>query len=81
MGTIGLLISLSTRRILGIKRADVLLTNLTIAITAFAITLGMIELVLRISYGGGVTTGEDDGYLDKKWFDTLRLNSWGFRER
>ena len=81
MGTIGLLTSLSTRRVLGIRRADALLTNLTVAIIAFAITFGVVELVLRLSYGGGVSFGEDAGYLDKKLFAAIRLNSWGFRER
>jgi lysophospholipase L1-like esterase len=83
VGTIGVVTVLATKKTLGSRRADRVLTNLTISLVAIVVFIVAAEYGVRFFFRDITTTSENPSYFNSRYqrSDAVSWNSWGFRER
>jgi lysophospholipase L1-like esterase len=62
------------------KGAPRLLANLTISLLTFVVLIILSEFGVRLVFWDVTSTADTRGYFSRRWYESIRLNTWDFRE-
>jgi lysophospholipase L1-like esterase len=81
VGLSGAVMSWTAGKLLGVRRTDALLVNMSLAAAASTFAVIGCEFILRYAFRDVTTTAEARTYYIVRWEKTVRTNSLGYRER